>query len=766
MAGDKELTVDFLREMFSPQTTAQPAQQQQSQPMTVAELEKVTAPKPQPTVGFGEDFGRSVAAGLGTGAIGLAGMPGDVRNLVELGLQKTGLGSLGERYVPTSAEMIAKAKEVMPSIKGHLEYTPEYTASRYAKTAAEFLPGAVIPGGGLSLGARAAGSVGAGLATQGVEEYLKGTPAEGTGYETAAKIAASIPGFMLGKGAYSGAQGVVGGALRPGAEAERRAAEAYGKDIARGGSYGVQMTPAEVAASGVPVPPAATAGKSTEKLMVDAAQRAPASAVTAYEKAIDAIKGTGSDIAQTSPASRVGAYIDNLFGGQPVNALDEISQIQSRARQVNSQNYGQVMQLPNAQNVGGKNLDIVVSRLPKGVIDETLEALRESGTGFTPKSLGMVATKDGWVLNPQGMPLRFWDEVKQTLDTKINKLKDPTTGKITDTGAWGRWNETNKQLKTALDNAVPEYAPVRGAAAEAAGATNAIDLGTKYLGANNPKQIAMIERTVKGMTPEQQYDFAYGVAGGFKELLGRDPKAALALFGGSKGGDRVERLNKALMPLGDDAGYKLVGQANAELLNLQLKSLPVGGGQVKSLLPYAPGLIGGAVQLGEMLLQPALWAGNPSAFATMLVGMAGGKLYNWKEARVASEVLSLLSDPAKHAELGRLAARDAAARSFLGKTTNYLGRAGAPALGVEAREKDASPINEITVRPAQTSRGQAAGGRIGRATGGRTNGMMTAEMLMQAAHAAKKKINKTTEEILNAPDEAVVKALSVAKQHI
>jgi hypothetical protein len=68
--------------------------------------------------------------------------------------------------------------------------------------------------------------------------------------------------------------------------------------------------------------------------------------------------------------------------------------------------------------------------------------------------------------------------------------------------------------------------------------------------------------------------------------------------------------------------------------------------------------------------------------------------------------------------------------------------------------------------PTQMIRGNAAGGRVGRATGGRTNGMMTAEMLMQAAHAAKKKINKTTEEILNAPDEAVVKALSVAKQHI
>jgi hypothetical protein len=69
-------------------------------------------------------------------------------------------------------------------------------------------------------------------------------------------------------------------------------------------------------------------------------------------------------------------------------------------------------------------------------------------------------------------------------------------------------------------------------------------------------------------------------------------------------------------------------------------------------------------------------------------------------------------------------------------------------------------------QPTQTTKGKAYGGRMSRATGGRTNGPLTAEMLFQAAHAAKKKISKTTEEILNAPDEAVVKALHVAKQHI
>jgi hypothetical protein len=44
--------------------------------------------------------------------------------------------------------------------------------------------------------------------------------------------------------------------------------------------------------------------------------------------------------------------------------------------------------------------------------------------------------------------------------------------------------------------------------------------------------------------------------------------------------------------------------------------------------------------------------------------------------------------------------------------------------------------------------------------------MKTAEMLMRAAHNAKNKISKVSEQILDQPDESVVKALSIAKQHI
>ena len=60
---------------------------------------------------------------------------------------------------------------------------------------------------------------------------------------------------------------------------------------------------------------------------------------------------------------------------------------------------------------------------------------------------------------------------------------------------------------------------------------------------------------------------------------------------------------------------------------------------------------------------------------------------------------------------------------------------------------------------------EANGGRIGRATGGKVTGSI-AQRLVAAAEKAHKYHQKATEEILDAPDEAVVKALAVAKKNI
>lgn len=61
--------------------------------------------------------------------------------------------------------------------------------------------------------------------------------------------------------------------------------------------------------------------------------------------------------------------------------------------------------------------------------------------------------------------------------------------------------------------------------------------------------------------------------------------------------------------------------------------------------------------------------------------------------------------------------------------------------------------------------GMEAQDRAGRASGGRAPGM-TADMLIKAVDRAKNKNNAGTKQILNAPDEHVVKALEIANRHI
>ena len=757
MADQKQMTLQDLISMTAPTEQAKPAAEQAppTKELSVADLQKMSEPPAPPPISFGEEAKKSAIAGFGKGALGLAGMPGDIRNLVEMGLNKAGY-SMGERYLPTSEEVVSKAKEVFPSLKEHLEFEPQYyTPSKYIKTAAEFLPSAVIPGGGLGLGARAAGSVGAGLATQGVEQYLKDTPIEGTGYETAAKIAASIPGFIGGQKALSGVQSIAGGIARPGAEATRRAAIAQGEDIARGGAYGAKMTPAEVAATGAEVPPAATAGRSTQKLIAESGYRAKPEAVGAYEAAI-------GETAEAAP-TRMKEYVNSLLGiTDDATPFEMMIDARRSARAINDQNYQQLFALPQAQSIMTPELGQVINRLPSGIMEKIGDNLRQRGIDLT--TYGFVPTQNGFAINPQGMPLKFWDKVKQGLDTERRKLIDPVTGRVRP----GLEEDdslikaTNDLLKTKLDSVVPQYAEVRGAGAEALGAIDAIDLGSKYLGATKPAQLENIERVMSRMSPAQREDFAYGLAGAFKQKLELDPKGALTTFQGSKGGDRIRRLNEALSPFGDNVGYQMVGRANAELLNSQLKSIGEVGAltKAKSYGVYAPGLY----QLGEMILQPALWSGNPAAFGLAAAQLGLGKLYNWKESRIAGKVLELMADPAKHAELGRLAAQNAHARSFIGKTQNYLGRAIGPGAVSDAQryEEEQAQVGQ----PAQGGAPRASGGRVGRASGGRLAAPVTAERLMRAAHAAKLKINKTTEQILDQPDETVVKALDIANRHI
>ena len=735
MDDNQPYSVEDLRKMIAaPSAEGQSSQSPQPQQggLGVADLQRMTEPKPNPKIGFGEDIARATGAGLSRGAVGLSGLPGDIETLGRFGLRYAGRDVSPESYLPTSEEMIHKAETYIPGAKEFMDYKPVYTPSKYAKTAAEFLPGALAGPGGL--GTKVAGSIGAGVASQGVEDWLKKTQYEGTPTETALKIAATIPGYGLGSKSISAVTKPFAGTFTPEAEAAKRLAGTMGSDIASGSQ---KVLPSVSGAEGE-VPAAALAGERTRKFIQSASERAPEKSSGEFASAVEE--------ARASAPKNVQAHIDDVFGnGSPVNPFDLQETIKRDARLVNSQNYQTAFSSPAAQNIAHPDLDRIISALPKDTLQEVADSLRK---GFVdPASVGLIKAKGGWQINPNGMPLEFWDAVKRDLDNKIIMLKDPVTGAPTNPNEVRLLNNQNQLLKSTLDNIIPEYATARGAAAEALGHTNAVDLGMGFLTTSNEKKLNAMYNVFDKLSPDQKENAAYGLAGAYRRMMETNPDAAFKIFTGPKAGEMQNRF-RAIMGADADA---LIGRTLQENLNRNIQQLRAPSGFSGSqLFPFATGALGYAATLGETLLQPSLWQANPAAIASTLGAYGLGQFYNWKEARVAAKVLELARDPNRAAELAKLAASDPNARSWLEKTTNVLGRSGA---GVEAGRNQNAPQ-------------QNTGGRVGRASGGSVVSANKADQLVRAAEAAKKAINSHTEALLDQPDEKIAGALAIAKRHI
>jgi hypothetical protein len=739
MAENSGMTVDKLNSLLVGPSSASPKKEdvpsEQKRPagegMSVDELNALVSPKEKPTVGFGEDIAKSTGAGLSRGAVGLTGLPGDIETLARYGIRKAGYDVGAESYLPTSEAMIKKAQSVIPGAKEFMDYQPQYAPSRYAKTAAEFLPGALAGPGGI--GSKVAGSIGAGVASQGVEEALKGTPSQGGALETALKIGASIPGYALGAKGLSGIAKPFEGAISPESAAAKRLSSSMGSDIARGGQ---RATPESLASGEVSV--AAGAGDKTRALIQQASEKAPERSVGAFT----ASAGEARDAAHTRNVQR---HIDRVFGeGNAVNPFDEGDRLRNAGREMNNENYRRVMASPEAAQIGGAELTNISRSLQQGsnILDRVANTTFLQGND--PRAIGMVRTRQGWATNPQGMPLSFWDSVKRELDDQIYSLRRGAPGPTTASDV-RNYTAINNRLKSTLDNAVPEYNAIRGAAAEAAGATNAVELGMQYLKEGNPTNRRNIEQAFRRLNDEQRASAAYGLAGAYRQELEKDPTAAFKMFTGPQAGDKMARFR---LMMGNEAD-PLIGRILQENLNRNIQQLkPAAGGTGSFLSPSLKGgFAGAALGLGETILQPQLWAANPAAIGTALIGAGFGRLYNKKEAKVAAKTLELAMDPSKAADLARLAASDPNARSFLEKTSMVLARSGA---GVEA---------------GRNQNQQAHGGRIHRASGGRLTGITTAAMLMAAAESAKKGHGKATEPLLNQPDEAITRALAIANQH-
>lgn len=111
------------------------------------------AQKPSGFVNTLADMARSIPGGLAQGVAGLAGLPGDVSNLLDAGMNK-----LTGANVSTNNPMRLTSQKANDSISQPFGgyYAPQTIPGQYTQTIAQFAPNAIFPGSSLARAARVA----------------------------------------------------------------------------------------------------------------------------------------------------------------------------------------------------------------------------------------------------------------------------------------------------------------------------------------------------------------------------------------------------------------------------------------------------------------------------------------------------------------------------------------------------------------------------------------------------------------------------------
>ena len=138
------------------------------------------------------DAAKSLGVGTGEGVIHLAGLPGDVREMLANGTQRAA-DYFAPGYAPNAGTTLSNAlTSTFPSLSGPTSsqiqnavesytgpfYQPKTIVGDYAHTAGEFLPASLLaPGGGLAINALRYGLIPA-LSSETAGQLTKGTAAE------------------------------------------------------------------------------------------------------------------------------------------------------------------------------------------------------------------------------------------------------------------------------------------------------------------------------------------------------------------------------------------------------------------------------------------------------------------------------------------------------------------------------------------------------------------------------------------------------------
>jgi len=650
--------------------------------------------------------------------------------------QEAGLAAPISR-MPTYKRVTETMKEIgkeksLPILAEEPSTPGQKIGAEIVKGASQGLPGAVRGTVGRAMAGALAGGAG----------EVAGQATEGQANEGFWRLASALGG------GFAGAK--LANTILPSIKGRDQLADAIAKDIATG-----QMSADDVRraiAEGRDLSAADFAGPNTLRFVQRAAGTSDLNLSRAQQ--FNAILNER----RAESGQRVQGMVDNVFG-QPVDA-PAFTRLQEAA---GSATRDRVFTAARANPRADAIPDAVIAGIAdRPALQTAMEKAAKNAQDLPPAFdvrppvPGAPGTPSKWVQTPQGLQsqpgtpatpsasgnLNYWHQVDRELSAMIREARSkPELGPKV-----AGLEETQRELRERLYRVVPEYERALSVSARTFQGESAPEAGfnfaqTLFTAKQNPFKRSDVVEDFQSMPTENQEALRLGVAHFISQKAMSGQIAPLARkFETDRNFQRDMRA-----VLGDERYDQISGSVLAESVIHRLP--PIAATETNALRNV--GISGAAAGAATATMEgiPMLLATGQSispdsaikVLGALMLGAGARSIHQVGERRVADAMLPMMlsRDPRQLAEFGRLVQENPTARKIFNRMTTTL--------SVAERQ-----WNERAEREEK---------RPARASGGAVN-------LKALASAARKAVTKSTEDLLRAPDEHVVKALEVANRHI
>jgi hypothetical protein len=528
------------------------------------------------------------------------------------------------------------------------------------------LPGRMVAGA--ATGAALGGAAGVGSGEGAADSLTRGAIGAAGGGVLGAAAPAVIEGAIQGGRAIATpVANAIRGIRDPEGEAARRVAVALERDAQVDPGATSRLTPAEFAASNQSGGPAMVqdlGGETTRALARSAANTSPEGRGILNRAIDDRFEG------QTP---RVVDWFNTSFNYP--NADDAAEAIQKVAKTVNRGNYERVMSAHPVVNVPA---EITERPVVAQAMKDAVSLAKNHGEKLEgPPELRTILSGDGYhiaddVQNPAQTSLRYWDYVKKSIDSRIEKAK--RSGGVEDLNSkekadFGGLVDAKNALVAHLDTAAPGYKDARAGAAAFFGAENALEAGQNIVSSKlSNREVA---RGLSKMSPEERKLAQDGFVDRYIQTLQEvgDRRSIVNKIGDSPAAR--ERLN---MVLGPQKATELEAKLRVEGI-MDMARGAVQGNSTTARQLAELGLAGGAGALGNGLDFNTV---HPSALMTAALVYGAAKGRGRINENVARRVADLLTsrDPDVVSRGMRMVANNQTLLSSLRSADKGLARVG------------------------------------------------------------------------------------------